>query len=420
MYLIYWKNKVGTAVVGLCEYLKIPYEICDDTDAPEDLKKYECIIPSPGIPSSHRIYATGRVISELDFADQFLPKGFKKISITGTDGKSTTTWILYSILQKEYFGKKKIYLSGNFDIPYSETVREILESWEKRGIIVLEVSSFMAYAIRTFQTNYSIFTNLKPDHLNWHKDLQEYLDAKMNLMHHTTECVVLHEQIVWFAKDNGLTLTLPLVVRIFGQTSSLRDRTDGEDIVVSWQKKYRLSETHFSGLHNTLNILSVVLVMNMMKICSKRVREYLSSITGLPHRIELVIEKNGIQFIDDSKSTSCQSLMAALTAFSPEKTILIAWGSDKGDTFDGLESSLIWVKYAILIWATRDILAKKATQADVPYMFSDNMDSAVRGAYEQATRWDTILLSPGCASFWLFRDYLDRANKFREAIDSLT
>jgi UDP-N-acetylmuramoylalanine--D-glutamate ligase len=155
------------------------------------------------------------VISELDFADQFLPRGFKKISITGTDGKSTTTWILYSILQKEYFGKKKVYLSGNFDIPYSETVREILLTGEKKGIIVLEVSSFMAYAIRSFRSHYSIFTNLKPDHLNWHKDLQEYMDAKMNLMHHTTDGIALHDQILEFAAIEKLQIDIPEHTRIF-------------------------------------------------------------------------------------------------------------------------------------------------------------------------------------------------------------
>jgi UDP-N-acetylmuramoylalanine--D-glutamate ligase len=239
---------------------------------------YEAIIPSPGIPSSHRIYATGRVISELDFADQFLPKGFKKISITGTDGKSTTTWILYSILQKEYFGKKKVYLSGNFDIPYSETVREILLTGEKKGIIVLEVSSFMAYAIRTFQTNYSIFTNLKPDHLNWHKDLQEYMDAKMNLMHHTTDGIALHEQILEFVDTEKLHIDIPEHTRIFGVHPTLRDSTDGVDIRISGRMAYRMSETHFSGLHNALNILSVTLITNMMKICSKHTRASLREI----------------------------------------------------------------------------------------------------------------------------------------------
>lgn len=85
------------------------------------------IIPSPGRPSSHLIYQTGKVIAELDFAYQFLPKNFQLIAVTGTDGKSTTSWILYSILEKEYFGKKSVYLSGNFDLPFSATLLELLK-----------------------------------------------------------------------------------------------------------------------------------------------------------------------------------------------------------------------------------------------------------------------------------------------------
>jgi UDP-N-acetylmuramoylalanine--D-glutamate ligase len=419
MYLIYWKNKVGTAVAGLCDHLGVAYHICDDSDAPSDFDAYSFIIPSPGIPSSHPIYATGKVISELDFADQFLPEKFTKICITGTDGKSTTTWILYSILQKEYFGKKKIYLSGNFDVPYSETVHEILRSGEKKGIIVLEISSFMAYAIRTFQTDYSIFTNLKPDHLNWHHDLQEYLDAKMNLLHHTKKGIALHEQVLEFVRSQNLKIDVPKIARIFWVNSDLRDMTDGKIIRISNRKKYLLSETHFTGLHNALNILSATLVMTMMKICSKRTRLYLQSISWLPHRIEFVTEKEGVRFIDDSKSTSWQSLIAALTAFPKEKTILIAGWSDKGDAFDWLEEALVWLKYMVLIGATREILAQKSELAWVNSIFADDMDEAVRRAYQQAKWWDTILLSPGCASFWLFRDYLDRAHKFREAIDLL-
>jgi len=88
------------------------------------------------------------VIAELDFAYQYLPKAFQIVSITGTDGKSTTTWMMYNILQKEYFGKKKVYLSGNFDIPFSATVLDILKSGEKKGIIVVEISSFMSYALK--------------------------------------------------------------------------------------------------------------------------------------------------------------------------------------------------------------------------------------------------------------------------------
>ncbi len=99
----------------------------DDSDGKIDLEKYEAIIPSPGVPSSHPIYASGKVIAELDFAYQFLPRGFRISAVTGTDGKSTTAWMLYSILQKEFSGKKRVFISGNFEIPFSGTVLDILK-----------------------------------------------------------------------------------------------------------------------------------------------------------------------------------------------------------------------------------------------------------------------------------------------------
>lgn len=221
------------------------------------------------------------------------------IAVTGTDGKSTTSWIMYTILEKEFFGKKSVYLSGNFDIPFSATVREILEKKEKRGVIVIEVSSFMSHAIGksslapAFSPDYTIFTNFESDHQNWHIDLQEYLDAKMNLVLHTKKRAILNVQIQHRSHDFGLALLVPTNVRWFQDASdpSFRDRTNGEDIVISGRRKYRLSETHFIGHHNAMNILACAIVANEMRICSQRVKTYLSEIGGLPHRIELVTQK---------------------------------------------------------------------------------------------------------------------------------
>lgn len=136
----------------------------------------------------------------------------------------------------------------------------------------------MAFAIEKYQSDYSIFTNFKPDHLNWHKDLQEYLDAKMNLIRNTKRCSIINNQVIQFAQENNLTMNLSTTSRIFRNDISSRDSTDGENIRISGRKKYKLSETNFSGLHNAMNILSCTLVVNEMKICSKRTKEYLKSI----------------------------------------------------------------------------------------------------------------------------------------------
>lgn len=128
MILIYGTNTVGRGLASLCEYLGLAYDMRDDQNPPSSFEAYEMIIPSPGIPGTHPVYATGKVVAEMDFVAQYLPKGIRVMAVTGTDGKSTTAWMLYSILKKVYFGKKSVYISGNFGTPFSSTLKEILES----------------------------------------------------------------------------------------------------------------------------------------------------------------------------------------------------------------------------------------------------------------------------------------------------
>lgn len=430
MICIYWKNKVGSAVAALCDYLSLAYDMRDDSDNLVSYGAYDYIIPSPWVPWTHIIYQTGKVMAELDFAYQYLPEGFQIVSITGTDGKSTTSWMMYQLLKQEFDDitipeknqkvKKSVYISGNFDVPFSKTVLEILQKKEKKWYIVVEISSFMSHVIKNYTSDYSIFTNLKSDHLNWHKDLQEYADAKMNIFYHTKWKSFLNKQILEFAWEQNLRISTPENTRFFSQWVNLKDRTNGEDIIISGRRVYRLSETHFSGMHNAMNILSCALVMNEMKICSKRTKKYLQNIHGLPHRLELIAEKNGIRYVEDSKSTSCQSLLAALGSFPPKKIVLIAGGSNKGDPFDWLEQKLKeTVKFVVLIGATRDVLAKKCLSANIPYVFSETMSDAVIQTNKRCLVGDVLLLSPGCASFGMFRDYLDRAEQFRSAVKSL-
>lgn len=237
MYLIYGKGRVGNAIAALCRAQNLDFQMVDDSDNISDFSQFEAIIPSPGIPGTHRIYSTGKVISELDFAYQFLPEDFEIVTITGTDGKSTTTWMAFSILQKYFFGKKKIYLSGNFEIPFSETIAEILKNDEKEGIIVLEASSFMLHWIgknskKSFTSDFSIFTNLKIDHLNWHRDLQEYSDAKMNLIKNTSKRAIINPEVYDFIKNKNLDFQNFSNTENFSESQKTESWTDGEKIFV--------------------------------------------------------------------------------------------------------------------------------------------------------------------------------------------
>ncbi len=421
MYLIYWKWKVGSAVAVLCDLQGISYEIRDDSDAPSSYDTYEVIIPSPWIPQTHPIYSTGRVMCELDFAYGFLPRGFQLVSVTGTDGKSTTAWIMYNILEKEFSVKEWIYLSGNFDIPFSATVVDILQKWKKNWIIVVEISSFMSFAIKKYQSDYSIFTNFKPDHLNWHTSLQSYLDAKMNLMKHTTQYCIMNEQITQFVSEHNLDLLLPENTRIFSANKEWNDSTDWENIKVSGQIQYKLSKTNFSGVHNAMNILASILVGESIGIDPERLQESLKSIMWLPHRLELIGIKWGIKIVEDSKSTSSQSLAAALGSYGNTcNLLLIVWWSNKWDTFDSLAPLFERrVRAVVAIGETKELFVKIAKQKNISHIATDSLIEWIEWLYSQRRDGDILMLSPGCASFGLFHDYLDRANQFREYIKKL-
>lgn len=458
--LFYGKARVGEAVVALARSLGIRIEQKDDADVDFDPSAYDAVIPTPGVPPTNRAHSGGNVLSELDFAHRYLPKGFRIVSVTGTDGKSTTAWILFELLRKEY-GDDQVFLSGNFEIPFSETVRQIREKGLKRGAIVIECSSFMLHDVGSenslsaleklpsgerdggFRTDHSIFTNLESDHLNWHADLSEYLRDKLNLARLTTGTAAVNVQVPARAESWGVKFEAMPQMRFFGSVAEgakssmeavvaarvssrpelayeLRDRTDGSDVVISGRRKYSLAETRFSGMHNAMNLLSVAVVGNAMKICSKRTKRYFSEIGGLAHRLEFVTEIGGVKYVDDSKSTSCQSLKAALSAYPSGSVRLIAGGSDKGDPFEGLAGPLSdKTAFAALIGATAPKLAEICESAGVPYRICADMDEAVAAASEGAAMGQTVLLSPGCASFGLFKDYLDRANKFRGAVERL-
>lgn len=131
MILFYGKGRVSDGVCRLAESLRIPVDVRDDADADIDFSQYDAVIPTPGVSPRNRAYTSDRILAEMDFASRYLPKGFKTVCVTGTDGKSTTAWILYQLLCAEY-GEDSVFLSGNFEIPFSETVRQIRERGLRR------------------------------------------------------------------------------------------------------------------------------------------------------------------------------------------------------------------------------------------------------------------------------------------------
>ena len=420
MILIYWKWRVGAWLEKLLSHLGLPYHICDDSDRPSSYEDYDIIIPAPWIPCTHEVYSTGKVVSELDFCSRYFPKSTYIITISGTDGKSTVTWMIYNLL-RAIRNPKKVHISGNFEYPLSDTLSEILQlpsDQQDSHIIVTEVSSFMAYSLQEFSPDITIITNLESDHLNWHRNLQEYFLSKANLITRAKNTAFITKWV--YEKLHNIGYIFPGNISLYGTTIQ---ESYPNIVLPNSQTSLNIHETKFLGPHNALNIdwaLHVVESFIQSEEERKKVIISLISLTWLPHRLEVVSHECDRIWIDDSKSTSCQSLKAALSGYQDNKVVLIAGGSDKWDPFEWLEDSIRKsVSSAILIGATRDILAKKCRAAGIPYWISESMVDAVQRAYEHSHPWQTILLSPGCASFGMFRDYLDRAEQFREAVKLL-
>lgn len=409
MYLIYWRGKVGNSLASFCNKKNIAYTICDDTDAPSDFSDFKNIIPSPGIPSTHRIYESGKILSELDFLSKYIPKWFQIHAITGTDGKSTTSWISFHILQ---WWDLPVYLGGNFGTPLASILEEIKSSWESRGHIVLEVSSFMAHGLTTFSPNNTILTNLHPDHLDWHTSIDAYYWAKFLILQNTKERILYPEiatqLLPGLKKLKKTAYILPNEITVI----------DKNLLEIEKGKMIDISESQFYWQHNLRNIwMASRLALDLdHNLNTKKISEILAQLSPLQHRLEKVSHEGNRLWIDDSKSTTGQSLRAALTAFW-ERVILIAWGKDKGDTFDDLKRLMQdHCKACIALGETKHQFLETAHEVYIPGIPVANMQEAVMQAYNLSQENDIILLSPGCSSQDMFRDYYDRGKQYQDAI----
>lgn len=407
--LIFGKWKVGQSLAHFCQNRELEFVLCDELDAPESFLDFSAIIPSPGLPSSHRVYESEKVISELDFLSKFIPDWFQVHAVTGTDGKSTTSLILYHFLQAG-FPDIPVYLGGNFWIAFAEILLEIFEKWETEGHIILEVSSFMAYHIRTFYADNTILTNLHPDHLDWHTDLREYYNAKLNLLSHTKNIILY-----------PLTATLQLPdLPHFPVKSIVIPQffcIENEILTITPESYVDISDRQLLGEHNIVNIFLASSLALQLWVPAKVLSTILPTIPALPHRLEQVSYRDDKIWIDDSKSTTAQSLYAALRAFIPKKVHLIAGWKDKGDTFEWLVQHLQdHCVQCVAIGETKSVFLQAAHDAFIPAVSVATMAEAVEYLSNNTQSWDIILLSPGCSSLDMFRDYEDRARQFTDAI----
>lgn len=390
-----------------------------------DLTDFDVVVRSPGVyfnkPEIQNAIKNGVVVtSELELFFDFCP--CKIVAVTGSDGKTTTTSLIASILKEQGF---KVHLGGNIGAPVFNKIEKI----KPNDLAVLEISNFQLISMRR-SPNIAIVTNISPNHLDVHKNMEEYIDAKLNLLKHQTafDTAILNSDDAHYAEFENETRGF---VKNFSINNKVKNgaffNPDDKNIYYSKNSNTTLvlsaNEIAIPGLHNVKNYLAAISATFEL-VSIDAIKATAKNFKGVEHRLEFVLEKNGVRWFNDSIATTPTRTMAALNCFESKKIILIAGGSDKKNSFDELaEKILEKVKVLILLGAT----AKKIEQSlkscenfkktmNFKLEHVKNINQAVEVAAQFAKYGDSVLLSPACASFDMFANFEDRGLTFKNIL----
>ncbi len=406
------------------EGLKIDYSL--GKDYLSRLKGFDVIFKTPkvrfDIPELTAERSRGAVVtSEMEVFCELCPA--KIFAVTGSDGKTTTTTLIYEMLKNQGF---KCWLGGNIGTPLLDRIDEIGEN----DMVVLELSSFQLHTMRC-RINTAVVTNMSPNHLDVHESMEEYIDAKKNIFRYQTEA----DKLI-LNYDNEITRSFAAEaagnVVFFSRTQSIEKGM----IIVNNHFVYKTDDGSRSilnageillpGVHNVENYLAAAAAV-IDYVNPQEIRKVAGSFKGVEHRNELVRELKGIRFYNDSIGSSPTRTMASMKSFN-QKLILITGGYDKNIPYDGMGELLAeQVKCLVLIGQTgpliekafKDEVEKSGKGRDIPLYKCLTLEDAVEKAYANAAENDIILLSPASASFDMFKNFEERGNRFKEIINSL-
>lgn len=385
----------------------------------------DLVIKSPGISSDIPIIQelksrTIPIISEIEFASRYCSG--KIIAITGTDGKTTTTSLIHNILSKAGL---KVGLGGNIGKSFARIVLEFPFEF-----FVVEVSSFQLDDSPCFHPNIAIVTNIAPDHLDrYHYNFDEYIRSKFSI----AKNMVKGDSFI-FSADNEITTSHLHYIQgspdLYSFTLKSEERSgawvSGNQFFVKTSinpniKPFimNLSDLTLSGKHNAGNAMAAAIAADVLEIRKDIIRESLSNFSNIEHRLENCGKIGGIEFINDSKATNVNACWYALES-QENPVVWIAGGVDKGNDYTKLKP-LVKEKVKIIICVGLDNRKiHEAFSSDVDLIINTtSMFEAVNAAYQMATKGDTVLLSPACASFDLFENYEDRGRQFKKSVRNL-
>lgn len=352
-----------------------------------------------------------KITSEMELFMEFTPANV--IAVTGSDGKTTTTTLIHKMLTEEGY---KTWLGGNIGNPLFCSLEEI----EKDDWVVLELSSFQLHTMKK-SPKVAVITNISPNHLDMHKDYQEYIDAKKNIMLYQGK-----EDVLIVNMENEVTKEIGKkakgIKRGFGWSSGYEIYAEDGYIKACGKNILKICDIKIPGRHNVENYMAAIAAVGDL-VSQKTIEKIAKTFGGVEHRIELVRTINGVRFYNSSIDSSPNRTINTLRVFC-EKVIMISGGKDKGIPYDELGPVIVeHVKTLILIGATAGKIKEALDASDgaelVEVIECDEYSDAVEIAYKKAVSGDVVLLSPASTSFDRFKNFEERGKLFKSLVEKL-
>ncbi|UEG54270.1 UDP-N-acetylmuramoyl-L-alanine--D-glutamate ligase [Mucilaginibacter daejeonensis] len=380
------------------------------------------VVKSPGIPEKAPLIKALRakgipVISEIEFAGRYTDA--KIIGITGSNGKTTTSGLTYHILKN---AGVNVGLAGNIGKSFAYQV-----ATQKYEVYVLELSSFMLDDMYQFRVNIAVLLNITPDHLDRYEyKMENYVASKFRITQNQTA----DDHLIYCADDpetikgmQNRTFAAQLLPFSIKEKQPVGAYLDGTELTIHTPKDHfqmTITKLALQGKHNIYNSMASGIVSKVLELRNENIRESMGNFKNVEHRLEFVADISGIRFINDSKATNVNSTWYALEGMPDRKVVLILGGVDKGNEYHELTDLVKKKVKAIVCLGTDNSRIHGAFGDDVATIVDTaSASEAVIASYGLASKGDTVLLSPACASFDLFKNYEDRGDQFKKAVMEL-
>lgn len=376
----------------------------------ELLKEIDLIVKSPGIKYDINLIEKAikkniPVISDIELASMFINN--KIICVTGSNGKTTTSTLIYEIIKNEY---KNVRLLGNIGYPICDAINEI----DENTVIVLEASSFQLLSTINFKPYISVILNLREAHIDYHNNIQNYHKAKIKCIQNQDE----NDYFVYNYDDVNIKkyinnkkvniIKFSMIEKVSGAYLQNSELYYDEDKVCT------IKDIILPGKHNIENILAAISTTKILGISNKSIKIVLRKFEGVDHRLQFIGDFNGVKVYNDSKATNITATNTALRSFN-QPIVLIMGGLDRGQDFSKL-GPLKNVKFIGCFGETSDIIIDSLKYKNIPYIVQDTLRDIVKEIKDYLREGDILLFSPGCASWDQYKNFEERGKEFTSSI----